>query len=222
MLQAAGKRQLQHAKRRLWECLPSLRRDAKIARMSFPVQYNERFDAQGKLDADAWLLVPRAALPAGFTLDTALADEMARCFFETVTRHSPLPLRMADQSQSVRLLAPLGKTALVLADAERIVDAARAETSWRIAGGFVLAHGVNYGGRFYLGAEWQADGACKLYSTVRRFPPRLVAYFSLARGIALYRRTQGATLRRLQERYLQAVVAMLTAAPCSRRDVNRP
>jgi len=188
-------------------------RNAKIARMTFPVQHTERIDAQGKIDADDWLIIPPSDLGDRVPVDAALADRMAQLFFGTVSRASSVPLRVNDTAQAVHVLAPMGKTALILADPQRILDAQRAETSWSITGGFLLAHGVNYGGRFYLGAEKQGDGSLKLYSTLRRFPPRLAPYISVPRGIALYKRTQGATIQRIQTRFLQEMAAHLTTAP---------
>jgi hypothetical protein len=174
------------------------------------IQHKERFDAAGKLDADDWLILPHDELKSDFALDAALADEMVRCFLATVTRESILPLSLLNEPQGIRLQAPLGKTALVLWAPERIVDAQRAETSWRIAGGFLLAHRVDYGGRFYIGAEWQPDHALKLYSTIRRFPTRLINWFGIPRGIAFYHRTQGLAYERVQKKFLSEMASLVT------------
>jgi hypothetical protein len=179
--------------------------------MSFHVEHSYRLDAQGKLDADDWLLIPRARLKPAFVLDEAFAAEMVRLYFETVAHWGAVPVKVEQDAHTIRLRAPLGKTAMIFAEPERIVNAQRVETSWRIAGGFLLAHRVNYGGRFYLGAEWQTD-ALKLYSTIRRYPPRLVAYLGGNRGAALYHQTQGRTHKRIQEKYLRQVAAQITNA----------
>jgi hypothetical protein len=200
---ADGRSQMQFAIR----YLPSTLRDARIAAVNWAVQHAERFDAAGKLDADDWLVLPRAQLRADFELDAGLADEMARRYFEMLAGARPLPLRVAHEAQGVTLRAPLGKTALVFAEPERTMNAQRVETSWRIAGGFLLAHHVNYGGRLYVGAEWQAENVLKLYTTIRRYPPRLVNYFGVTRGVAVYRRTQGATYQTIQEKFLRTLAA---------------
>jgi hypothetical protein len=176
--------------------------------MSFDVAHNYRFDAQGKLDADDWLLLPRALLKADFALDEQLAQEMVRVYFETVAQWGLVHVKVEQDAHTIRLRAPLGKTAMVFAEQERQVNAQRAETSWRIAGGFLLAHRVSYGGRFYLGAEWQTD-ALKLYSTIRRYPPRLATYLGGKNGIALYDALQGNTHKQIQAHYLQRVAATL-------------
>ncbi len=180
--------------------------------MSFKVEHDYRFDAAGKLDADDWLLIARAELRADFTLDAALADEMARRYFGIVARSSMIPLNIASDAQGVRYLAPFGKTALVFAEPERIVDAQRAETSWRIAGGFMLAHNVNYGGRFYIGAEWDKRGALKLYSSIRRYPPRLINWFGVTRGITVYHRTQGVMHKQTAAKFLNEIARQITHA----------
>lgn len=184
-------------------------RDARIAIMSFKVEHNYRFDSAGKLDADDWIILPRAELRADFLLDAAFADEMVRRYFEAVAQSVP-GIRVVNDAQGVRYLVPMGKTAMVFAEPERIVDAERAETSWRIAGGFLLAHRVSYGGRFYIGAEWDKDGALKLYSTIRRYPPRLINWFGITRGPVLYHRTQGASHRQTQEKFLRATAVYVT------------
>ncbi|HZQ08267.1 MAG TPA: hypothetical protein VFD70_16905 [Anaerolineae bacterium] len=178
--------------------------------MGFEVEHKERFDAAGKLDADDWLFIPRAQLKPDFALDAALADEMVRRFLARAAQQRVPPLRIINDARGVWLRAPLGKTALVLLEPERIVDAQRAETSWRIAGGFLLAHHVPYGGRFYLGGEWQPDGALKLYSTVRRYPPRVVHWFGGSRGVAVYNRTQGLAYKQLQEKFLKEMARVVT------------
>lgn len=178
--------------------------------MPFAVEHHYRFDAQNKLDVDDWLLVPRAQLKSDFALDDALAQEMVHLYLQTVTQTSVLPVNIEQDAQTIRLRAPLGKTALIFAEPERVVNAQRAETSWRIAGGFLLAHHVNYGGRFYLGAEWQTD-ALKLYSTIRRYPPRLAAYLGGKNGIALYDILQGNTYKQIQAQYLQRLTATLVS-----------
>lgn len=172
--------------------------------MPFHVEHKYRFDTQGKLDADDWVILPRAELNSAFTLDHALAQTMVKFYFETVAQSGIVPVTIAETAQSVQLQTFLGKTAMIFAEPERIVDAQRAETSWRIAGGFLLAHRVNYGGRFYLGAEWQTD-ALKLYSTIRRYPPRLIGYFGNPRGVAVYHRTQGRLHQQIQERFLRRI-----------------
>lgn len=178
--------------------------------MSFKVEHNYRFDAAGKLDADDWVMIPRARVRSNFVLDDAFADEMARRYFELVEQTSLIPLKIMQDAQGVRYLAPLGKTALIFAEPERIVDARRVETSWRIAGGFMLAHRVNYGGRFYLGAEWDNPDVLKLYCTIRRYPPRLINWFGVARGTAVYGRTQGLVHKQIGEKFLQALALHVT------------
>ncbi len=184
---------------------------AKIAAMWFKVEHSYRFDAAGKLDADDWVLIPRAQLRDDFVLDAAFADEMARRYFELVERSTPL-LRVVRDAQGVRYAVPAGKTALLLADGERVVDAERAEISWRIAGGFLLAHHVNYGGRFYLGGEWTKPDALKLYTVIRRYPPRWTNWFGVALGSALYERTQGIAHKRMGETFLRALSADVSRA----------
>ena len=179
--------------------------------MSLTVEHNSRFDTQGKLDADDWLIIPRGALAPAFTLDDAFAEDMARVYFETVAQYGIVPVRIVQNPQTVQLYAPLGKTALIFAEPERTVDAQRAETSWRIAGGFLLAHRVNYGGRFYLGGEWQPD-LLKLYAAVRRYTPRLLYYFGNTGGIALYRQTQGRVHQNIQQKFLLTVATQITRA----------
>jgi hypothetical protein len=178
--------------------------------MSFKVEHNYRFDAAGKLDADDWVFVPRSALRADFTLDSAFADELAQCYFETVRTMSLLPLKLVSDTRGVRYLVPAGKTAIVFAEPERSVDALRVETSWLIAGGFMLAHRVNYGGRFYIGAEWAGDDGLKLYSAIRRYPPRLVNWFGVSRGVAVYNRTQGILHKQTTDRFLNEMAARVT------------
>lgn len=180
--------------------------------MTRQIQHKERFDAAGKLDADDWLILPPAALRKDFVLDAGLANEMASAFLTALTHASRMPLHAVMNPQGIRLQAPLGKTALVLAAPERIVDAQRAETSWRITGGFLLAHGVDYGGRFYIGAEWQPDHALKLYSTIRRYPMRLINWFGVPRGVALYDRTQGRIYTRAQEHFLNEMARRVSVA----------
>ncbi len=177
--------------------------------MSYVVQHQYRFDAQGKLDADDWLVIPRSDLAPSFQLDDVLAQTIVRFYFDAVAEFSILPIQVIQSAQSAQLRAPFGKTALIFAESERVVDARRAETSWQIAGGFLLAHRVNYGGRFYLGAEWQTD-ALKLYAAIRRYPPRVVNNFGIARGTALYRQTQERIHRRVQEKFLQRLAAHIT------------
>jgi hypothetical protein len=177
-------------------------RNVKIALMPLTVQHNYRFDAQGKLDADDWLLIPRSELHSAFALTDNFAQEMAQLYFDTAAQTGILPVKILHNGQTVELQTLLGKTAMLFAEQERIVDAQRAETSWRIAGGFLLAHRVNYGGRFYIGAEWQPD-ALKLYSTIRRFPPRLLGYFGNTRGVSIYHQTQGRLHKQIQEKFLQ-------------------
>jgi hypothetical protein len=176
--------------------------------MPLPVEHSYRFDAQGKLDADDWLMIPRTELHPGFAFTGSFADEMAQLYFETVLHTGRLPVKIVQNAQMVQLQTVGGKTALVFAEPERIIDAQRAETSWRIAGGFLLAHRVNYGGRFYVGAEWQPN-ALKLYSTIRRYPPRLLGYFGNARGVTIYHQTQGKLHRQIQEKFLQHVAARI-------------
>ncbi len=177
--------------------------------MSFTVEHHYRFDAQNKLDVDDWLLLPRAQLPADFALDDALAQMLMRLYLETVTRAGIIPVQVQADAHTVQLHLPLGKTAMIFAEPEVLVNAQRAETSWRIAGGFLLAHGVNYGGRFYIGAEWQA-AALKLYSSIRRFPPRLVASLPGKNGVGLYNITQGAMHKKIQRQYLRRAAAQIT------------
>lgn len=176
--------------------------------MSFHVEHHTRFDGQGKLDADDWLVLPRTELGVDFALDDVLAQEMERLYFETIAQWGVVRVRVEQDARAIRLRAPFGKTAMVYSEPERLVNGQRAETSWRIAGGFLLAHGVNYGGRFYLGAEWQAD-TLKLYSTIRRYPPRMVAFLRGTNGIALYNATQGKTHKQIHAKYLQTVAAKL-------------
>ena len=186
--------------------------NATIAAMSFQAEHSYRFDAQGKLDADDWLLIPRAHLRSDVQLDAAFADELVQRYFEMVKRTSPF-INILRDMQGVRYLTPLNKTAMLFAEPERIVDARRVETSWRIAGGFMLAHNVSYGGRFYLGAEWQSHDVLRIYSTIRRYPPRLMNWFGIARASAIYPRTQGWLHRRIGDLYLQAAAARLTQNP---------
>ena len=176
--------------------------------MSFNVEHNYRFDAQNKLDADDWVLIPRAQLKPDFALDDALAQKMVQLYFEIVAQWGILRARVESNADTIQLCMPFGKTAMIFAEQERLVDAKRAETSWRIAGGFMLAHRVNYGGRFYLGAEWQND-ALKLYSTIRRYPPRLAAYLGGSGGIALFNALQGNTHKKIQTQYLERLAADL-------------
>lgn len=175
--------------------------------MSFKVEHNYRFDSAGKLDADDWVLVPRTALRADFALDSAFADEMARRYFELVRTTSPMPLKVVNDTRGVRYLVPVGKTAMVFSEPERSVDSKRVETSWLIAGGFMLAHHVNYGGRFYIGAEWEAGDALKLYSAIRRYPPRLLNWFGVSRGVAVYNRTQGRLHKQTMDRFLNEMAS---------------
>lgn len=179
------------------------------------VEHNYRFDGTGKLDADDWVLVPRAQLRPDLVLDDALADVMAQRYFEIVALKYRMLLKISHDTQGVRYLAPLGKTAMVFAEPERIADEQRAETSWRIAGGFMLAHGINYGGRFYIGAEWQDPGTLKLYSNIRRYPPRLINWFGVSRGIAVYHRTQGPTHKQIQETFLKEMALRVRSNPDS-------
>ncbi|MCG3142540.1 MAG: hypothetical protein HDKAJFGB_04035 [Anaerolineae bacterium] len=179
--------------------------------MSFTVEHHYRFDAQNKLDVDDWLLLPRAQLPADFALDDALAQMLMRLYLETVTRAGIIPVQVQADAHTVQLHLPLGKTAMIFAEPEVLVNAQRAETSWRIAGGFLLAHGVNYGGRFYIGAEWQ-DAALKLYSSIRRFPPRLVASLPGKNGVGLYNISQGVIHKKIQRQYLHRAAAQITGA----------
>jgi hypothetical protein len=177
--------------------------------MSLKTEHKFRFDAAGKLDADEWLLIPRAQLREEFVLDGALADKMARHYFEIVEQASRPMVRIVSDAQGVRYLSPLGKTAMIFADPEQIVDAQRVETSWRIAGGFMLAHNVNYGGRFYLGAEWQTPEELKLYTTIRRYPPRLTNWFGINGGVAVYQRTQRVFHERIGTRFLNDIAASI-------------
>lgn len=179
--------------------------------MSFTVEHNFRFDAAGKLDADDWVLMPRRELRQGFSLDAALADEMVRRYFEIVAKATPF-VRVTRDAQGVRYIAPLGKTAMVFAEPERIVDPQRAETSWRIAGGFLLAHRVSYGGRFYLGAEWGKEDTLRVYGAIRRYPPRWISWLGIPRGIAVYQRTQGINHKQTMEKFLNAIVPTLTSS----------
>ncbi|OQY86965.1 MAG: hypothetical protein B6D41_12720 [Chloroflexi bacterium UTCFX4] len=176
--------------------------------MSFPVEHHFRFDAQNKLDADDWLLIPRAQLAPHFALDETLAQELVQLYLETVAQHRLARIRVEQTDGVIRLRMPLNKVAIIFAEQETLVNAERAETSWRIAGGFLLAHRVNYGGRFYLGAEWQAD-ALKLYSIIRRYPPRFVAYLGGKNGIALYDALQGRMHKQIQARYLRRAAAAI-------------
>lgn len=181
--------------------------------MSFKVEHKYRFDSAGKLDADDWVLIPRAQLRAGFVLDDALADDMAERYFKIVSASSMVPLKIIQDAQGVRYLAPLNKTAILLAEPERITDAQRVETSWQITGGFLLAHRVNYGGRFYIGAEWDKPDTLKLYSSIRRYPPRLTHWLSIfgaPTSVALYNRTQGFVHQQTEEKFLRAVADHLT------------
>lgn len=178
--------------------------------MSFPVLQSYRFDAQGKLDADDWLLIPRARLAPAFVLDEAFAYKMAQLYLDTVAQWGIVKTKVVPEANTICLRAPFGKTAMVFAEAEQLVDAKRAETSWQIVGGFLLAHRVNYGGRFYVGAEWAPD-ALKLYSSIRRFPPRLVATFGGRNGIALFNLTQGSAHKKIQAKYLARVAAEILA-----------
>jgi hypothetical protein len=175
--------------------------------MSFPVEHHYRFDAAGKVDADDWLLLPRAQIPPAFVLAPALADEMASSYFRAAQETSPLPIRIEQDARGVRYTAPFGKTALVFAAPERITEQGRVEISWSITGGFLLAHGVSYGGRFYLGAEWKSDDTLKLYSAIRRYPPRLINWFGVSRGIAVYQQTQGKLHKQVGERFLNEIAA---------------
>lgn len=175
--------------------------------MALKVEHKYRFDAAGKLDSDDWLSIPRADLRADFVLDRGLADTMAQHYFDAVQRSSGSIVKIVSDAHGVRYLAPLGKTVMLFAEPERIMDAQRTETSWQIAGGFMLAHGVSYGGRFYIGAEWQPDGALKLYVTMRRYPSRLLNWFGVNGGIALYKRTQGVLHKRIGTAFLNDMAA---------------
>jgi hypothetical protein len=189
-------------------------RDDRIAdgkTVTFPIQHAVRFDPGGKLDADDWLVVPRERVRADLSLNSDLAGELVRLYTSAVGRRSLLPVRVVMEAGCIRLQAPLGKTAMLLVEPEWLLDDKRAETSWRIAGGFMLAHRVNYGGRFYLGVEWQDDNGLRVYSATRRFPPRLVDYLGVPRGIAVYHRTQGRSYKRVQEEFLKDVAAHVTA-----------
>lgn len=177
--------------------------------MSFKVEHHCRYDAAGKVDADDWVVIPRAELRPNLQLESALADEMAKCYFDIVQKSSGW-MRVVRDAQGVRYLAPLGKTVMVFTDPERIADAQRVETSWRIAGGFMLAHRANYGGRFYIGAEWEASGALKLYSSIRRYPPRLTNWFGVARGIQVYKRTQAIIHQQTEAKFLNEMTARVT------------
>lgn len=181
--------------------------------MPFTVEHNYRFDAAGKLDADDWVLVPRQQLRADFALDVALADRMAQRYFEIISGTNGGVMKVSRDTQGVRYVVPLGKTAMVFAEPERTVDNQRAETSWRIVGGFLLAHRINYGGRFYLGAEWQDPQTLKLYSSIRRYPPRLINWLGVSRGVAVYHRTQGRAHKQAQEKYLAEIAQSVTAKP---------
>lgn len=183
----------------------------KIAGMSFTVQHQERFDAAGKVDADDWVLIPRSELRHDFSLDAALADEMARRYFDVVAQSTHW-VRVTRDNGGVRYIVPLGKTAIIFAEPERIVDAQRAETSWRIAGGFLLAHRVSYGGRFYLGAEWDKQDTLRVYSAIRRYPPRWINWLGVGRGAAVYRRTQGMNHRQTMEKFLGALALALVSS----------
>ena len=103
--------------------------------MRLKTEHKFRFDAAGKLDADEWLIIPRAQLREEFVLDRALADKMARHYFEIVEQSSRPMVRVVSEPQRVRYLSPLGKTAMIFAEPEQIMDSQRVETSWRIAGG---------------------------------------------------------------------------------------
>ncbi len=183
--------------------------NVRIRAMPLKTEHTFRFDAAGKLDADEWLTIPRTQLREDFVLDAALADKMARHYFEIVAQSSRPMVRVINDTQGVRYVSPLGKTAMIFAEPERLVDAQRAEISWRIAGGFMLAHNVNYGGRFYLGAEWQTPDALKLYTTIRRYPPRLTNWFGINGGIAVYHRTQEIMHRRIGTKFLNDIAATL-------------
>lgn len=175
--------------------------------MALKVEHKYRFDAAGKLDSDDWLSIPRAELREDFVLDRALADTMAQHYFDAVKHSGGPAVKIVSDAQGVRYLAPLGKTIIIFAEPERITDAQRVETSWQIVGGFMLAHGVSYGGRFYIGAEWQPDGALKLYVTMRRYPSRLMNWFGVNGGIAVYNRTQGALHKRIGTAFLNQTAA---------------
>ena len=170
--------------------------------MGLKVEHKYRFDAAGKLDSDDWLTIPRASLRDDYVLDSAFADTMASHYFEVVKRSSGPAVKIVSDTQGVRYMAPLGKTVMIFSEPERIADAQHAETSWRIAGGFMLAHGVSYGGRFYIGAEWLPDGALKMYATLRRYPPRLINWFGINGGTAVYQRTQGVLHQRIGDTFL--------------------
>lgn len=177
----------------------------------YTVNYEARFDAAGKLDADASLLIPRAELKPNLNLDPSFADEMVRCYFAHVTRDNLIPMHVQTETGKIRVRSLLGKTAFLFEDAEQLVEAERVETSWRIAGGFMLAHRVSYGGRFFIGAAIEQDSAAlKLYTLLRRYTPRLINYFGVRRGTAIYRRTQGANYHRIQEKFLNDVAAQIT------------
>ena len=175
--------------------------------MALKVEHKYRFDVAGKLDSDDWLTIPRAELREDFVLDRALADTMAQHYFDVVKRSSGPAVKIVSDARGVRYLAPLGKTVMIFAEPERITDAQRAETSWQIAGGFMLAHGVGYGGRFYIGAEWQPNGALKLYVSMRRYPPRLINWFGVNGGISVYNRTQGVLHKRIGTSFLNDIAS---------------
>ncbi|MCC7162947.1 MAG: hypothetical protein IT331_10675 [Anaerolineae bacterium] len=177
--------------------------------MALKVEHKYRFDAVGKLDSDDWLVIPREELRKDFLLDAALADRMVQRYFETIKRSSGPAINIISDAQGVRYLAPLGKTMIVFSEPERIADAQRAETNWQIVGGFLLAHGVSYGGRFYLGAEWLPDGALKSYVTLRRYPSRLISWFGINGGIAVYQRTQGIFHKWISETFLNDAAKQL-------------
>lgn len=180
--------------------------------MSFKVEHNYRFDAAGKLDADDWVMLPRTQLRPDFALDAALAADMAQRYFKTLIASTPF-LNILQEPQGVRYLAPLGKTAMLFTEPERIVDPRRVETSWSITGGFLLAHRVNYGGRFYIGAEWDKPDMLKLYSSIRRYPPRLINWLGVKTGVAVYQRTQGLAHKQTEEKFLTEVAQHLTGTP---------
>lgn len=174
------------------------------------VMHHYRFDSAGKLDADDWLLVPRSELKADMELSPAFEENMRRRYLAHAERDSVIPTTVAAEADRIRLKSLLGKTALLLEDCERLVEANRVETSWRIAGGFMLAHRVTYGGRLFIGAAFEpGDPSLKLYARIRRFTPRLVNYLGARRGAAVYQRTLGAAQRRMHERFLRELAANL-------------
>lgn len=177
------------------------------------IKYDSRFDAAGKLDADASLLLPRVELKPDLKLDASFADEMVRCYFAHVTRDNLIPMQVQTETGKIRVRSLLGKTAFLFEDGEQLIEAERVETSWRIAGGFMLAHRVTYGGRFFIGAHFEAGGSSLvLYTLIRRYTPRLVTYFGVARGTAIYQRTQGANYRVVQEKFLCDLAAQIKRA----------